>query len=348
MRTIVDAVTQCKFEATYPASDECVLFRILEVLVACVRSDLGRLLGGDQLINAVNACYRIGQLQTGRGRDTSDILNLASRHALAQLVHTVFSRLEALPAPAETEEATAVATHATASRLLLATVAKAPASVAAEDAQQSEAGVGTVEPATEPAHNSAIEAVTPSAKPYEIFSLLPSTNDLAAGSDTDFYDVAAVCEVLTFVVSMIAAGSDDQGTAQASHGLELMETALHAAGSSLAAHDSLMAVLQEELVRAMFAAASAPGLACLTGVCRVALSLYVFLGELMLLQVEALLGLLLLPMAEGKATPTVAHQQVALEVSFLPFSFSGVFWVLKDFFVLFSGDVQELCFLSYA
>lgn len=33
---MADGVTQCKFEATYPASDECVLHRILDVLVRAV------------------------------------------------------------------------------------------------------------------------------------------------------------------------------------------------------------------------------------------------------------------------------------------------------------------------
>lgn len=31
VQAAADAVTQCKFEATYPASDECVLAKILEV-----------------------------------------------------------------------------------------------------------------------------------------------------------------------------------------------------------------------------------------------------------------------------------------------------------------------------
>lgn len=33
IRVVADSVTQCKFEATYPASDDCVLYKILDVLV---------------------------------------------------------------------------------------------------------------------------------------------------------------------------------------------------------------------------------------------------------------------------------------------------------------------------
>ena len=97
-----------------------------------------------------------------------------------------------------------------------------------------------------------------------------------------------------------------------------MSAALASAGGSLAAHDSLLSLLHSDLVRAMFAAARQPNVACLVGVCQVALGLYVHLGTCMLPQVEALLALLLLPMAEGKGSGgaggvTPEQQQAALE-----------------------------------
>lgn len=51
IQAVADGVTQCKFEATYPASDECVLHRILDVLVAVVGCPAGPLLTNDNLIN---------------------------------------------------------------------------------------------------------------------------------------------------------------------------------------------------------------------------------------------------------------------------------------------------------
>ena len=100
------------------------------------------------------------------------------------------------------------------------------------------------------------------------------------------------------------------------HGLDLMNTALQAAGPALEQHESLMVLLQQDLVRAMFAAARQPSLACLAGVCQVALGLYVNLRSHMLLQVEALLSLLLLPLAEGRGGGGGAsgHQASALEL----------------------------------
>lgn len=36
MHAIADAVTQCKFEATDPAADEVVLYKILQVSLPCL------------------------------------------------------------------------------------------------------------------------------------------------------------------------------------------------------------------------------------------------------------------------------------------------------------------------
>ncbi len=44
------------------------------------------------------------------------------------------------------------------------------------------------------------------------------------------------------------------------------------------------------------------------------LALYVHLGRRLLLQLEALVGLLLLPLAEGKGVSVMEQQQAALEV----------------------------------
>lgn len=66
-----EAVTSCRFEATMPSADECVLFRILEVLSALVTSPCGALLSHDALLNVLQAAYRIGHYQTEKGRATS-------------------------------------------------------------------------------------------------------------------------------------------------------------------------------------------------------------------------------------------------------------------------------------
>ncbi len=101
IQTVADAVTQCKFEATYPGSDECVLYKILDVLVACMESRWSRLLTNENVINIFQACYRIGHYVAEKGKDTSELLTEASHQAMSRMVHTVFERLETFPESAK-------------------------------------------------------------------------------------------------------------------------------------------------------------------------------------------------------------------------------------------------------
>ena len=127
------------------------------------------------------------------------------------------------------------------------------------------------------------------------------------------YGVEALCEVLSFVISFVSAPPTRHHSGLPAHGLELILAALHAAGSALELHPLLVSLLRQDLLQSMFAAAREGSLACLAGICQVALALYTYLSRHMLLQLEALLSLLLLPMAEGRGVSSVEAQQVALE-----------------------------------
>lgn len=376
IQAVADGVTQCKFEATYPASDECVLNKILDVLVAAVSCPTGGLLTNDNLINIFQACYRIGHFQTEKGRDTSELLMQASRQAMAEMVHEIFSRLDVIPEPPASPFAQAASAVP---RLQVSPVPSRAggASMDAEGVAAAEAGEAESSPAVSAAEQAAPEAVQeagqqqaaareaslgmaegqsdaaaapeaaggaaatsdgavaaegtlvadaeavaaaaaadelpPLQSPTTVLSLLPAVQ--ANPTEQEGYGVEAVREVLLFIISLI--GSAPVGAHQdlPAHGLDLMNTAVQAAGPALEQHESLMLLLQQDLLRAMFAAARQPSLACLAGICQVALALYVNLGSHMLLQVEALLSLLLLPMAEGRAAgPGGAHSATSLEL----------------------------------
>ena len=93
MHAVADAVTHCRFEATDPASDEVVLSKILQVLVACVRSPCGSLLSDEDICAIVQACFRIGH-QTGK---ESELLQRLARQALLDVVRATFGRMESWP-----------------------------------------------------------------------------------------------------------------------------------------------------------------------------------------------------------------------------------------------------------
>lgn len=378
---IAEAVTQCKFEATYPAFDECVLNRILDVLVATVGSPYGSLLTHDHLINVFQACYRIGHYQTEKGRETSEMLTQASRKAMHKLVSTIFCRLDVLQKIPSSGRATPSVLH-TAARLhaspsvsaksisnaelsnggdgestvdesggvigsregnetVLPTVGAAPPPPDGGDGGDNAhvIPIGSEEnleisltPSLENTHQSNGDGVgeehhTAAVLPHhEIVSLLsPLEVSALEDGDGDFvdqmmgnnlargYGVDALSEVLVFVISFVSSPPSKQHGDLPTHGIGLVSAALHAAGPSLAEHPVLMHIIQEDLVKALFSVARTASLASLAGICQVSLALYVYLGRHLLLQIEALLGMLLLPLAEGRGAISVDHQQIALE-----------------------------------
>lgn len=159
--------------------------------------------------------------------------------------------------------------------------------------------------------DAALAALTPVLEPNLAIN---TSNNMDHDADAATgYGIEALAEVLSFIISFVAAPRTRHHGDIPSHGLDLAFAALVSGRSSFEQHEPLMALLQEDLVKSMFIASKSPSLSCLSGICRVSLALYVHLGRHFLLQIEALLGLLLLPLAEGRGTATAEHQQVALE-----------------------------------
>uniref|UniRef100_A0A2P2KJD8 SEC7 domain-containing protein n=1 Tax=Rhizophora mucronata TaxID=61149 RepID=A0A2P2KJD8_RHIMU len=89
MHLVVDAVTSCRFEVTDPASEEVVLMKILQVLLACVKSKALVLLSNQHVCTIVNACFRIVHQAGTKG----ELLQRIARHTMHELVRCIFSHL---------------------------------------------------------------------------------------------------------------------------------------------------------------------------------------------------------------------------------------------------------------
>lgn len=89
MHLIVEAVTTCHFEVTDPASEEVVLMKILQVLLACVRSKASLALSNQHVCNIVETCFRIVQQTASKG----ELVQRIARHSMHELVRSIFSRL---------------------------------------------------------------------------------------------------------------------------------------------------------------------------------------------------------------------------------------------------------------
>ena len=90
MHLVVEAVTSCRFEVTDPGSEEVVLMKILQVLLACVKSKASVMLSNQHICTIVNTCFRIVH-QAGT---KSELLQRIARYTMHELVRTIFSHLQ--------------------------------------------------------------------------------------------------------------------------------------------------------------------------------------------------------------------------------------------------------------
>jgi len=125
------------------------------------------------------------------------------------------------------------------------------------------------------------------------------------------YGIGCATEVLGFLVSLVGAQGQEADEIRV-FGLELINVALTSGRYSFIEHEGLMDILQTDLFQAMHKAARSSNLAALSGSCSVALSLYVYLGKRMILQLEAYIEHVLLRIADGKGC-TYEQQEAALE-----------------------------------
>ncbi|KAJ9548546.1 hypothetical protein OSB04_021089 [Centaurea solstitialis] len=89
MHLVVDAVTSCRFEVTDPASEEVVLMKILQVLLACMKSKASVMLSNQHVCTIVNTCFRVVHQAGTKG----ELLQRMARHTMHELVRCIFSHL---------------------------------------------------------------------------------------------------------------------------------------------------------------------------------------------------------------------------------------------------------------
>lgn len=90
MHLVVDAVTSCRFEVTDPASEEVVLMKILQVLLACVKSKASVVLSNQHICTIVTTCFRIVHQAGTKG----ELLQRIARYTMHELVRCIFSHLQ--------------------------------------------------------------------------------------------------------------------------------------------------------------------------------------------------------------------------------------------------------------
>lgn len=98
--SIVTDVALCRFEATDSTSDEVVLMKILNVLLACLQSSSGHLLSNKLVYEMIQTCFKMST-QTR----LSVLLRKTAEMVLVDMVHHIFSRFYALALKHDSQEA---------------------------------------------------------------------------------------------------------------------------------------------------------------------------------------------------------------------------------------------------
>lgn len=311
VQNIAEAVTQCKFESSTLAYDECVLHDILGVFTALVECDQVEKLSHENLTSILQACYRIGHMKTEKSRHTSELLTHSAQRAMNILVKSLFCRLKDSELG---EEDGASPMAVTPSSMIVMSDADGSSS-SVEDGEEETKNAEDQSTMTEDALKFDNTKSDMDKSHHEIVSLLPEIKvDSSEEADCAVcYGIPALADVTGFIISMIGSKPSKHYPDLALSGIDLMTTAIQSAGPTISSHPLLMNLLKQDLVKALFAASEHGSFRTFAGICQISLTLYSLFREHVLPQIEAILGLLIVPIAEGSNSASFALRQTAME-----------------------------------
>ncbi|CAI9767979.1 unnamed protein product [Fraxinus pennsylvanica] len=313
MHLVVDAVTSCRFEVTDPASEEVVLMKILQVLLACTKSKASVMLSNQHVCTIVNTCYRAVH-QAGT---KSELLQRIARHTMHELVRCIFSHLQNVD---NTE------------RSLVKGGSSSKNEVARFDndysfSSKSENGNRTSEYDGLPS-----SGVFNSTSSSLVSGMMDETVGIDNGKDavpydlhlpTEPYGIPCMVEIFHFlcswlnVVEHVGMGhrantiSFDEDVPL--FALGLINSAIQLGGPAIRNHPRLLSLVQDELFRNLMQFGLSMSPLILSMVCSIVLNLYQHLRTELKLQLEAFFSCVILRLAQSRYGASYAQQEVTME-----------------------------------
>ncbi|KAL0343856.1 UNVERIFIED_CONTAM: ARF guanine-nucleotide exchange factor GNOM [Sesamum angustifolium] len=295
LHLIVDAVTSCRFEVTDPASEEVVLMKILQVLLACMKNKASVSLNNHHVCSIVNTCFRIVHQASSK----SELLQRISRHTMHELVRCIFSHLPDLgderhdldhgnrPSPNIEDDGT-VQNHTLEEKQYVDGYASADSDISKN----------------ENAHGK-------------------DSTSSGDSSMMDPYGVPAMVEIFHFLCSLLNVMENievgPRSNPIAYHedvplfALGLINSAIELGGAYFGNHPKLLALIQEELFYNLMQFGLSMSPLILSTVCSIVLNLYHHLRTKLKLQLEAFISNVLLRIAQSKYGASYQQQEVAME-----------------------------------
>ncbi|KAK6934455.1 Mon2/Sec7/BIG1-like, HUS domain [Dillenia turbinata] len=316
MHLVVDAVTSCRFEVTDPASEEVVLMKILQVLLACMKSKASVMLSNHHVCTIVNTCYRVVHQATTKG----ELLQRIARHTMHELVRCIFSHL----ADVDSTDCALVNGGGVVKQEV--------------DGLGKDYAFGTKQ--LENGNGSSVSNGQPSSADYAsnastglVTSLSnEGTSKIVNGKETlpndlhlmtEPYGVPSMVEVFHFLCSLLnvvehlgmgpksnSIGYDEDMPLFA---LGLINSAIEQGGPSIRQHPRLLNLIQDELFSNLMQFGLSMSPLILSMVCSIVLNLYQHLRTELKLQLEAFFSCVILRLAQSRYGASYQQQEVAME-----------------------------------
>ncbi|XXG41214.1 hypothetical protein AAC387_Pa01g1726 [Persea americana] len=318
LHSVVDAVTSCRFEVTDPASEEVVLMKILQVLLACMKSKASIVLSNQHVCNIVNTCFRVVHQAGTKG----ELLQRIARHTMHELVRCIFSHL---PDIDHTKQAITDGGDPS-----IRTEMGGLDKDYAFGVKQSDNGNGSIEYDAPPSSvgfasnasnfSGSMEGlVDENAVGY--VSNKEATNDMHLTLEP--YGVPCMVEIFRFLCSMLNV-VEQTGMASRSNpivfdedvplfALGLINSAIELAGPSIHQHPKLLSLIQDELFCNLMHFGLSMSPLILSTVCSIVLNLFHHLRMDLKLQLEVFFSCVILKLAQSRHGASYQQQEVAME-----------------------------------
>ncbi|KAK7385712.1 hypothetical protein VNO78_31524 [Psophocarpus tetragonolobus] len=319
MHLVVDAVTSCRFEVTDPGSEEVVLMKILQVLLACVKSKASMMLSNQHICTIVNTCFRIVH-QAGT---KSELLQRIARYTMHELVRCIFSHLQDIN---NTE--LALVNGST-------TLKQGTGGLNNEhNSANRQLENGSLNSASDSQPLSACIAGTDSGSVSDVTAtvVVEDAGIVSSGKETDLnelqlmnepYGIPCMVEIFHFLCSLLNV-VEHMGMSPRSNtiafdedvplfALTLINSAIELGGPSFHRHPRLLYLIQDELFCNLMQFGLSMSPLVLSMACSIVLNLYHHLRTELKLQIEAFFSCIILRLAQSKYGASYQQQEVAME-----------------------------------
>ncbi|KAI7754916.1 hypothetical protein M8C21_027026 [Ambrosia artemisiifolia] len=307
LHLIVDAVTSCRFEVTDPASEEVVLMKILQVLLACMKSKASVNLSNQHVCNIVNTCFQIVHQASSKG----ELLQRTARHTMHELIRCIFMHL---PDVCNNNQAF---THG--GRSHLGDEVSVPENDHSSASKLQDNGYT----------GSKIELGSPLNLSTNIPEVKMDHETIGEADQSkshlvaEPYGVPCMVEIFNFLCSLLNA-VEHVGVGPRSNSLTydedvplfafgLINSAIELSGPSFGHHPEMLALVQNDLFHSLMQFGLSPSPLILSTVRSIVLNLYHLMRVKLKLQLEAFFSCVLMKIAVNKHGASYQQQEVAME-----------------------------------